>query len=154
MDTTVTAAPTDVRKRKIDPRQLAKLSHRAVKVSSKVVFVYVNGDCRKRKETQSCTRTRGLSYNAKFQPCKPPSSGSGSLFFSPVTIPFRAVKVPIMYTQVHTNLWIHTDNTSTLLTYIQYTYNIFDSFFTTKDWQVYVLPSLVEVVLTARRCSL
>ena len=34
--------PTDVRKHKIDPRQLTKLSHRAVKVSSKVVFVYTH----------------------------------------------------------------------------------------------------------------
>ena len=36
------AAPTDVRKHKLDPRQLTKLSHRAVKVSSKVVFVYTH----------------------------------------------------------------------------------------------------------------
>ena len=38
--------------------------------------------------------------------------------FSPVTIPFQAVKVAIMYTQVHTSLQTHTDNTSTLLTYV------------------------------------
>ena len=49
----MTAALTDVRKHKIDPRQLTKLSHRVVKVSGKVVFVYVNGDCRKRKEYTS-----------------------------------------------------------------------------------------------------
>ena len=42
----------------------------------------------------------------------------GCCSFSPVTIPFRAVKVAIMYTQVHTSLQTHTDNTSTLLTYI------------------------------------
>ena len=38
----MTAEPTDVRKHKIDPRQLTKLLHRAVKVSSKVVFVYTH----------------------------------------------------------------------------------------------------------------
>ena len=34
--------PTDVRKHKIDPRQLTKLSHRVVKVYGKVVFVYTH----------------------------------------------------------------------------------------------------------------